>query len=213
MPIAAGRITGLLRATALAVAALLVVAVGSPSLGFAHEPRTTGDGNYTMTVGFLNEPAYLGLENGLYVRVVQIGGTNDPVPDLQDTLQAEVIFGGDQAPLALAPLPDSPGAYVGRFIPTRTGDYTFRITGTIGDQQVTEEFRSSPDTFDSIQPASLVQFPEPVPAGSDLTAALSDAEDDAASARTLSYVGIGAGIIGTLLALVAIGLMTRRRSA
>lgn len=213
MPTVAGRAAGLSKSFvlgAVVVATLVAVSAGRIS---AHEPRTTPSGNYTMTVGFLNEPAYLGLENGLYLNVVQIGGENNPVPDLQDTLQAEVVFGGDNMPLTFAPIPDTPGQYVASFIPTRTGDYTFRITGTIGEEAVSEEFRSSPDTFDSVQPATLVQFPDPVPAGSDLTTALSDADDDASGARTLAYVGIGVGIVGVLIALAALGLVARKRPA
>ena len=52
--------------------------------------------------------SYLGLENGLFVNIVQIGGANQPVEDLQETLQAEVIFGASTMPLALTPLEDRP---------------------------------------------------------------------------------------------------------
>ncbi len=213
MQTVAGRSAGFTRTLILGLAAVAMLIAVSPSEISAHEGRTTPSGNYTMTVGFLNEPAYLGLENGLYLNVVQIGGANDPVQDLQETLQAEVIFGGDTRPLTLAPIPDAPGQYVASFIPTRTGDYTFRVTGTIVDETVSEEFRSSPDTFDSVQPATLVQFPDPVPTGSDLTAALSNAEDDAAGAQTLAYVGIGVGIVGVVIALATLALVARKRPA
>lgn len=212
MPIAAGRLTGRFTRTAVALGAVLALIAALHTDAAAHEPRTVGDGNYTMTVGFLNEPAYLALENGLYLKVVQIGGANAPVEDLQNTLQAEVIFGGSTMPLTLTPIEDAPGEYVSRFIPTRTGDYTFRITGMIGEQPIDQEFRSSPDTFDSIQPASAAQFPEPVPAGSDLAAAIDSAADDAESAGTLAFVGIGIGAFGTLLGLFCLGVLLRRRS-
>lgn len=212
MPTPTGRQTGRISRPAVAfLAALAALAACNGTL--AHETRPVGDGNYSMVVGFLNEPTYAGLENGLYLNVVQIGGANEPVEDLQSTLQAEVVFGGSTMPLTLAPLPDAPGEYVGGFIPTRSGDYTFRITGTIGEQAIEEEFRSSPDTFDSVQPAAAAQFPEPVPTGEALAAALSDAEDDASSARTLAFVGIGIGVFGLLLAGVALGLYSRRRTS
>lgn len=211
MPTVAGNASGHTRFVVVGMAVITALFAGATAGTSAHEPRTTPSGNYTMTVGFVNEPAYLGLENGLYLNVVQIGGANDPVPDLQDTLQAEVIFGGNSMPLTFAPIPEAPGQYVASFLPTRTGDYTFRITGTIGEETVSEEFRSSPDTFDSVQPATLIQFPDPVPAGSDLTTALSNAEDDASGARTLAYVGIGVGVLGVLIALAALGLVARKR--
>lgn len=206
-------ITGRPSRTALGAAVALAAALVLSMQAAAHEVRPVGDGNYSMTVGFLNEPAYLGLENGLFVNIVQIGGANEPVEDLQETLQAEVIFGASTMPLTLAPLDGSPGSYAARFIPTRAGDYTFHITGTIADQTVNEEFRSSPSTFDSVQPADAAQFPDPVPAGSDLATALSDAEDDASSARTLATIGIGVGAFGLLIALFVLGMSLRRKPA
>jgi hypothetical protein len=204
---------GLPSRLALGAFLALGLALAGSAWTFAHEVRPVGNGNYSMTVGFLNEPTYLGLENGLYVNIVQIGGANEPVEDLQETLQAEVIFGASTMPLTLVPLDGSPGSYVGRFIPTRTGDYTFHVSGTIADQTVDEEFRSSPSTFDSVQPADAAQFPDPVPAGSDLANALSDAEDDAASARTLATIGIGVGAFGLLIALFVLGMSLRRKPA
>ncbi len=208
----AGPRAGRTARSAVALGAALTLIATLQFGAAAHEPRTVGDGNYTMTVGFLNEPAYLGLANGLYLKVVQIGGANAPVEGLQITLQGEVIFGGSTMPLTLTPIEDSPGEYVSRFIPTRIGDYTFRITGTIGEQPIDQEFRSSPDTFDSIQPAAAAQFPDPVPAGSDLAAAIDSAADDAESAGTLALVGIGIGAFGTLLGLFCLGALLRRRS-
>ncbi len=204
-------VTGIPSRLALGSAVALAVALVVIAQASAHEVRPVGGGNYSMTVGFLNEPAYLGLENGLFLNVVQIGGSNEPVEDLQETLQAEVIFGASTMPLALTPLEGSPGSYVARFVPTRTGDYTFHITGSIADQTVDEEFRSSPNTFDSVQPAEAAQFPDPVPAGADLATALSDAEDDAASARTLAIIGIGVGAFGLLIALFVLGMTLRHK--
>ena len=206
-------ITGLPSRFAFGTVVALTVAVALSLQAAAHEVRPVGGGNYSMTVGFLNEPTYLGLENGLFVNIVQIGGANEPVEGLHETLQAEVVFGASTKPLTLTPLEGSPGSYVARFIPTRTGDYTFHITGTIADQSVDEEFRSSPSTFDSVQPADAAQFPDPVPAGSDLATALSDAEDDAASARTLATIGIGIGAFGLLIALFVLGMSLRRKAA
>jgi hypothetical protein len=212
-PIHPNGITGIPSRLALGSVVALAVALAVFAQAAAHEVRPVGGGNYSMTVGFVNEPAYLGLENGLFLNVVQIGGSNEPVEDLQETLQAEVIFGASTMPLTLTPLEGSPGSYVARFVPTRTGDYTFHITGSIADQTVDEEFRSSPNTFDSVQPAEAAQFPDPVPAGADLATALSDAEDEAASARTLAIIGIGVGAFGLLIALFVLGMTLRQKRA
>jgi len=44
-------------------------------------------------------------------------------------------------------------------VPTAPGDYTFRFTGTIGDQEIDESFTSSPTTFDTVQDPVKLQFP------------------------------------------------------
>jgi hypothetical protein len=182
-----------------------------PLVGSAHEQRDVGDGRYSMTVGFINEPAYVGLENGLYLKVVNLTGDRSPVEGLAGTLAAEVTFGDRTAPLSLAAVPDDPGVYQAWFIPTAAGDYTFRVAGQIEDQAIDETFRSAPDTFDSIQSASVAQFPEPVPAGADLADELGQATDDASSARTLAIVGILVGAAGLIAGLGAVAASMRRR--
>ena len=83
----------------------------------------------------------------------------------------------------------------------------------LGDQAIDESFRSGPDTFEPVQPATAAQFPVPVPAGADLAAELDQAKDDAASARTLAIVGIVAGVGGLAAALGALLAALRRRPA
>jgi hypothetical protein len=152
----------------------------------------------------VDEPAYVGLENGLYLKVVGLTGDAGPVDELAGSLSAEVIFGDRTMPLTLLPVPDDPGVYEGRFIPTQAGDYTFRIAGQLGDQAIDEAFRSGPETFDSVQPATDAQFPQPVPAGVELADELEQAKDDASSAQTLATIGIVVGIVGLVVGLAAV---------
>ena len=118
--------------------------------------------------------------------------------------------------LELLPVLDNPGTYESRFTPTRAGDYTFHIVGQIGDAAIDEQFTSSPQGFDSVEPASADQFPVAVPAGEELNQRL-DAlqggveEDDLDSVRTLAYIGIATGVIGLLAA--AFALLSGRRPA
>ena len=203
----AGRISRLLGG---AVVALVAAALLAP-VATAHENRTVGNGNYSITVGFLNEPAYVGLENGLYFEVVQIGGANQPVADLQNTLQAEVTFGADTKALTLTPIADRPGQYSGVFVPTQVGDYSFSIFGKIGDQDVDETFRSSPNTFDSVQPATAIQFPEAAPAGADLADEIDSAKNRADTARNFAFLGIAVGVVGVVLGAAGFAFGGRRK--
>lgn len=174
----------------------------------AHEHRQVGD--YSFVVGFLNEPAVLEEPNGLDLRVSQGEGDDaTPVEGLADTLQAEVIFGGESMELELEPAFGQPGSYQARFIPTAEGAYTFHITGTINGTQVDETFTSGPDTFSEVQSRVSQSFPNAVPAVGDVADEASDASSSASTALIAGIVGVVLGLIGVVLGAVA--LMTARR--
>ncbi len=138
----------------------LVLATTFVSVGSAHEHREVADGQYELTIGFLDEPAYVNLKNGLSVRVVTVDG-EQPVEGLEDTLEAEVIYGDQSMSLELEPVFNDPGHYRAIFFPTATGAYTFHITGEIEGNEIDEEFTSGPETFSEVEPIEPLQFPKP----------------------------------------------------
>ena len=86
------------RITLSAMALALLVSIISVGVVFAHEQRTVG--KYAFVVGFLNEPAYSGLPNGLDLRISN-KETTKPVEGLEKTLQAELIFGAKTMPITV----------------------------------------------------------------------------------------------------------------
>ena len=136
----------------------------------AHETRPVLGGKYTLRVGFIVEPTYQGLENGLELTVCNgvncttskdgSGTLTNGIEGALDTLKAEVIFGSQSMSLTLAPVPRQPGRFNARFVPTRVGDYAFHIYGKINSDPVDERFTSGPNTFDSVQPLTNEQFPD-----------------------------------------------------
>jgi hypothetical protein len=128
--------------------------------GSAHEHREVADGKYEMTIGFINEPAFVNLQNGLSLRVVTVDGEK-PVEGLVDTLDAEVIYGDQKMSLELEPVFNDPGAYEAVFFPTATGAYTFHISGEIEGVAIDETFESGPETFSEVEPIEPLQFPKP----------------------------------------------------
>jgi hypothetical protein len=152
-------------AIATAAAALLVV---SPISVGAHEHREIGE--YTLVVGFINEPAVSGELNGLSLTVHQASTSATPVAEgedegtpvegLESTLQAEVILGDQKMPLTLSTVWKTPGAYESWFIPTAPGDYSFHIWGTINGTQIDETFTAGPDTFSTVTDRSTIEFPK-----------------------------------------------------
>ena len=187
--------------------ALALLAALRPAGAAAHETRLVGDGRYQVEVGFLDEPAYLGQRNALYLDVFRFAGSQ-PVEGLAATLTAEVSKDGRTMPLAL--IPQVPGVYHAPFFPTAVGDYTFRLTGTIEDVPVDESFTSSPDTFDAVRPLDEAQFPVQLVAPDQLALLVDEAEDEAAAARALGITGLAAGVLGLLAGLAALVRSLRR---
>jgi len=190
-----------LLATVAAVAVVVSSFAVNTNIALGHERRVVGP--YTFVVGWLNEPAYVNAANGLSLDVTETSSST-PVEGLATTLQAEVIVGGGAKKLSLDLSTDeaSPGHYEGSFIPTKTGDYIFHISGTAGSTKIDERFESGPNTFDGVVSTDPLQFPDRVPATSDLAARLDQLQ-------TLVIVGI---VLGALALLASgAGLVMRRR--
>lgn len=187
------------RAAALGAVLTLVVGIG---VAAAHEQRDVGD--YTFTVGLLEEPVFTGQKSGLDLRVAQ---GNQPVEGLEETLQAEVSFSGQSRDLEISPVFGEPGAYRSVFFPTAAGPYSFHITGDVNGTPVDETFTSGPDTFSEVQDVAGGQFPIQYPATGDI-ARDAEAGAGAATTATISLVLGGAGL---LVGLVALGMTVARR--
>ncbi len=181
----------------------LALTVGATVDVLAHVEIDVGDGLYVMEVGFRDEPAYLGQPNALALRVEEYAtdGT-EPVNDLAATLTAEVSRDGQVMNLSLVPVGD--GEYEAAFVPTVAGDYTFRISGTIGEATVDESVTSGPTTFNSVEPLSAIEFPQPRPDPVQLQTAVANANAAATAARTFGIVGIVAGVLGLVLGALAL---------
>lgn len=169
----------------LAVIVAFALAVTSSHSVAAHEGRQVGP--YTIEIGWRVEPAYTGLINGPEITIFNTQAAADhsneteehedaegehvegaetevegsPVMNLEDTLQIDVSFGPATKTLHLRSVPGEPGHYVADLIPTRPGDYTFRLVGTIEDLEVDETFSSTDGEFSTVDPISDLQFPEP----------------------------------------------------
>ena len=193
------RVLSIIAAVAVAVTSLGIFA--SPAA--AHERRTVGP--YTFVVGWLTEPSYVGELNGLDLTVTETA-TAKAVEGLEKTLKAEAITGGaaSKLPLTIATRFGMPGKYQGQLLPTRTGDYTFHIFGTVGTMNVDEKFESGPNRFGAIEDTAALQFPDKIPSSTDLARKL----DDANGKLT---VAIGLGALALVVSVASLGLTLRRR--
>jgi hypothetical protein len=167
---------------------------------FAHGSTTVGD--YTIVIGFKNEPAIQGEMNGLDL-IVTNSKTGQPVTGLEETLEAEIIFGASKKTLEIEPVFGEDGAYTAAVMPTREGDYTYHIFGKIEDTPVDISMTSSPSTFGSVESPSEVAFPGIAPATTTLAAGV-------AQANQMATIGIAVGALGVLLGLAGLGVALSR---
>jgi hypothetical protein len=213
-----------------ALASMLALTTAGPAA--AHTVQQVGP--YTVTIGWLHEPTYVGEQNAVQFLVHDASG---PVDGLStDNLSLVVSTGGSQSdPLDFAPTFDEdtglgmPGEYLAPIIPTAPGAYTFHLKGKIRSQAVDLTVTSSDSTFDSVISPSGIQFPVPLPAMGDVvtrldrvdariataqaaaTAAASKADDASSAASRSMTIGLAAGGAGMLVALVALVVAIRRR--
>lgn len=135
---------------------LALVLVAAPIS--AHEGREVGE--YVLVFGWRVEPAYAGIYNGPEL-TIEHHDTDEPLTGAEATLQLMVHFGDQQKMLELYPVWNEPGHYTADLIPTRPGDYSFHLFGTLGDTEVDEMFSSADGEFSTIEPAADIQFPAP----------------------------------------------------
>jgi hypothetical protein len=197
--------TALARLGAAGLTLFIVASAAVPVL--AHE-ETAFDG-YSIEVGFIDEPVYVGDRSGLELIVANNG---QPVTGLERTVSAEVIFGDQTRSLPLAPREGEPGAYESIFVPTASGRYTFHLTGSIDGQALDHAWTSSSEGFDEVREATAGQFPNQLPTLAELQAASRKGAD----ASTTANLALGVAIAGLVVGLVATGIALasrRKRSA
>jgi len=184
------------------LAAGLIASVALLSLGHsasAHGTLQVGD--YSVVIGFHNEPVYVGVPNSLDLFVTNTK-TNTKVNGLESTLKAELIFGSSKETLTLTPQEDTDGAYTTYVMPTREGDYTWHIFGTIESTPIDVSMTSSPTTFDSAAMLSTIAFPD--------NSASSSSSSGGQTALILGGAGVVMGLAGLIVGLMAMRKPTQK---
>ena len=181
-----------------------------PGIALAHERRTVANGKYDVVVGWDVEPAYADMKNGAGIRIMDAGTTN-PVTGADKTLKIQIRQGANTQAFPLRAVFGQNGYYVADILPTRDGDYQWIFTGAINGDAVNETFDTADGKFNKVEPQTALQFPLALPDPAQSAAAVQSAQADAASARTLAYVGIVVGILGVVAGVAA--WLTRPRPA
>jgi hypothetical protein len=221
----------------LLVTFLMVGAPAAPAS--AHEDREVGD--LLLDVGFVNEPAYEGMPNGVHLEIRRkvdeaedhgdathaggsdehVSGETTPVTGVSQDLDVEVTYLPTRVSrvMPLYEVGGSPGIYRADLVPTAPGQYRFRFFGTIDGHELNEVFESGPNTFSEVKTQADVQFPQAVGSLREVRAATRGAEtasqdalSRASSASALGLVGIVVGAIGVATGAAGVALAARWRA-
>lgn len=132
-----------------------MISLSSAPLALAHESQMVANERFRVSVGLLKEPILTQERNGLDL-IVRPAGQPDPIPGLEDNLNAEIIApdGDRRLELPIRPQYGSPGRYTFDVMLTEPGIYKVRVWGEIEGSAFDETF-----TLSEARPLSDIRFP------------------------------------------------------
>jgi len=205
---------------------LLLIILGSTGIAYGHTVDSVGD--YRVEIGWMNEPVVSGETNALEfyaspliscpeilesLKCAESQKFQNGIKGLKKTVKIQLIFKDESLTLPLSPDHDIPGKYYAFVNPTVSGFYQANILGIIEDTPISLSMHPP-----KVDERAYIEFPEP----SDLTltqiidghtSLIADMNDLKESLNNLekknqqineSYVAIGIGIIGIIIAVFAL---------
>jgi hypothetical protein len=135
---------------------LITVFVSStPVPVYAHISKTLG--NFTVEVGWSNEPPLVGEINNAIVQVNKGTESNStPVRNALSEMYVLVKYGGVTKTLDFKPSEQSAGLYQAEIIPTRLGSYSLVLNGTLQGQSII----NAEIPLDDVESKQKLSFPD-----------------------------------------------------
>ena len=203
----------------------LLIIPGLSGIAYGHTVDVVGE--YRVEIGWMNEPVVSGETNAIefYVspliacpeipemsKCAESQKFQNGISDLRKTVKMELIFKDENITLPLSPDHNISGKYYAFVNPTVSGFYQANILGTIVDTPISLSMHPP-----KVSERAYIEFPEP----SDITitqmidghtALIEDVSDMKESINNLEknqsnnmeYVGIGVGVIGIVIAIIAL---------
>ena len=139
-----------------AILLLITVFVSSTSVPvYAHISKTLG--NFTVEVGWSNEPPLVGEINNAIVQVNKGTESNStPVRNALSEMYVLIKYGGVTKTLDFKPSEQSAGLYQAEMIPTRLGSYSLVLNGTLQGQSIV----NAEIPLDDVESKQKLSFPD-----------------------------------------------------
>ena len=197
---------------------VLLIIPGLGGIAYGHTVDSVGE--YRVEIGWMTEPVVSGETNAIefYVSPLEPGLEledqvfKNGISDLKKTIKVKLIYKDENITLPLSPDHNIPGKYYAFVNPTVSGFYQANILGTIVDTPISLSMHPP-----KVEERSYIEFPEP----SDITvrqmidghtALIEDVGDLKESiiiiennpSSNIAYVGVGVGVIGIIIAIIAL---------
>jgi len=208
---------------------LILILIFVPGLiGFTHAHTVDAVGEYRVEIGWMNEPVVSGETNAIEfyvsplitcpeipepIKCAESQEFQNGIEGLKKTVKMQLIFKDENITLPLSPDHDIPGKYYAFVNPTVSGFYQANMLGQIENTSISLSMHPP-----KVAERAYIEFPEP----SDLTVtqmidghtalisdmsamkeSVDDLEDMNSSVNT-GYAGIFIGVIGIIIAVIAL---------
>ena len=203
----------------------LLLIPGISGIAYGHTVDAVGE--YRVEIGWMNEPVVSGETNAIefYVspliacpeiseasKCAESQEFQNGILDLRKTVKIKLMYKDERITLPLSPDHNIPGKYYAFVNPTVSGFYQANILGTIVDTPISLSMHPP-----KVDERAYIEFPEP----SDITitqmidghtALIEDVSDlkysvsilKETQSNNVGYVGMGIGIIGIVIAIIAL---------
>ena len=204
----------------------MLIIPGLSGIAYGHTVDAVGE--YRVEIGWMNEPVVSGETNGIEfyvsplepcpqipepIKCAESQEFKNGIGDLKKTIKMKLIYKDESITLPLSPDHNISGKYYAFVNPTVSGFYQANILGTIVDTPISLSMHPP-----KVSERAYIEFPEPaditvqqmIDGHTALIEDVSELKDSVTSLEEtkqqmdIGYTGIGVGIIGIVIASIAL---------